>query len=142
MDGNAHNDDSEDDDDYHENDYEDEADGEDEESSEGSSVDRHEKPISRRSVSDESWMNPALSTTTSSMPFVETSPSFPFSQSPPYNHIPCFMPELDLPNDTSCWDSMMGVAGPETTPSLLQELEKSTCIGKCFIQILRRGTDI
>jgi hypothetical protein len=120
----------EDDDDGEEEDEEDEEKGK-EELSRSSSVDRHRKATARRSLSDESWMNPDSGTTTSSLPFVETTSNFSVSQSAPYSTIPYTMPELDLYNDPSCWDSMLGITGPETVAGLPQELEKSTDNGMC-----------
>ncbi|KAL4931705.1 uncharacterized protein BDV17DRAFT_288765 [Aspergillus undulatus] len=111
---------------------------------------RQGKAISRRSVSDESWMkitsashptssttSTSTSTSTTSMPFADTPtpPSFVFSQpSPqPLSSILYTMPEpdLDLYDDPSCWDTMMGVTGPHPNsdseavpaPGLLQEMD-------------------
>ncbi|KAL4950922.1 ankyrin repeat-containing domain protein [Aspergillus filifer] len=128
---NGFKDDSEDDN-YNEHedddDEDEEEDDEDEESKEelsrNSSVDRHRKAVARRSISNGSWMNPD-SGTTSPLPFVETTPSFTLSQPAPYSAIPYTMPELDL-YDPSCWDSMLGVTGPDAAPGLSQELENST----------------
>ncbi|KAL4768500.1 hypothetical protein BDW60DRAFT_210926 [Aspergillus nidulans var. acristatus] len=135
---NGYKDDSEDDN-YNEHEDDDDGEEEDEEDEEkskeelsrSSSVDRHRKATARRSLSDESWMNPDSGTTTSSLPFVETTSNFSASQSAPYSTIPYTMPELDLYNDPSCWDSMLGITGPETVAGLPQELEKSAVNGMC-----------
>ncbi|KAL4981643.1 hypothetical protein BDW68DRAFT_183298 [Aspergillus falconensis] len=134
---NGYKEDSEDDNyNGHEDDYEgEEEDEEDEEGKEElsrySGVERHRKATTRRSEPDESWMNPDSGTATSSLPLVETPPGLTLSQSAPYSTIPYTMPELDIYNDPSCWDSMLRVTGPETAPGLSQELEKSTVNATC-----------
>ncbi|KAL4882676.1 hypothetical protein BJY04DRAFT_217169 [Aspergillus karnatakaensis] len=101
--------------DRHEKDYDNE---EYEDSSSGSSVDRYEDSI--LSVTNGSGVN--SSTDTASDPA-----SFSFSQSPLHDPIPYLVPELNFPNDLTCWDSMMELTGLETTLGPLQDLDITAC---------------